>query len=110
MKKIFSKLTKSSIISSVALIAFAILLIVQSEATIMAVSYVIGGILIAIGVLAELQFIKNIKENPASMEIVYGIVCVILGIIVITNPQAIASVIPLVIGFIIIIRKSSHIK
>jgi len=110
MKKIFSKLTKSSIISSVALIAFAILLIVQSEATIMAVSYVIGGILIAIGVLAELQFIKNIKENPASMEIVYGIVCVILGIIVITNPQEIASVIPLVIGFIIIINSVAKLS
>jgi len=110
MRSILSKFTKSSIISSIALIAFAILLIVQSEATIMAVSYVIGGILIAIGVLAELKFIRNVKENPTSMEIIYGAVCVILGVIVITNPQAIASVIPFVIGFIVIINSVAKLS
>lgn len=110
MKNILSKFTKSSIISSIALIGLAIMLIVQSEATIIGISYVIGGILVAIGVLAELQYIKNIRENVADLDVVYGIVCVILGILVITNPKAIASVIPLVIGFIIVVNSAIKLQ
>ena len=107
MKEIISKFTKSSIISSFALIALAILLIVQSEATIITISYIIGGVLIAIGVMAELNYLKNIKEKIADLDIVYGIVCVILGVLVITNPTAIAGVIPFVIGFIIIVNSAT---
>lgn len=106
MRNIVSKFTKSSIISSVALIALAILLIVQSEATIIVISYVLGGILVAIGVIAEIQYIKNIKEQIADLDVVYGIVCVILGVLVITNPKAIAGIIPFVIGFIIIVNSA----
>ena len=110
MRDIISKFTKSSIISSFALIALAILLIVQSEATIIAISYVIGGVLIAIGVLAEINYMKNIKEKIADLDIVYGIVCVILGVLVITNPKAIAGVIPFVIGFIIIVNSAIKLQ
>lgn len=110
MKEIISKFTKSSIISSFALVALAILLIVQSEATIIAISYVIGGVLVAIGVLAEINYIKHIKEKIADLDIVYGIVCVILGVLIITNPKAIAGVIPFVIGFIIIVNSAIKLQ
>ena len=110
MRDIISRFTKSSIISSFALIALAILLIVQSEATIITISYIIGGVLIAIGVLAEINYMKNIKEKIADLDIVYGIVCVILGVLVITNPKAIAGVIPFVIGFIIIVNSAIKLQ
>ena len=110
MKQIISRFTKSSIISSLALIALAILLIVQSEATIIAISYVIGGVLVAVGVLAEINYIKNAKDKIADLDIVYGVACIILGILVITNPKAIAGVIPFVIGFIIIINSAIKLQ
>ena len=110
MKQIISRFTKSSMISSLALIALAILLIVQSEATIIAISYVIGGVLVAVGVLAEINYIKNAKEKIADLDIVYGVACIILGILVITNPKAIAGVIPFVIGFIIIINSAIKLQ
>ena len=110
MKEIITKFTKSSIISSLFLVALAILLIVQSEATIIAISYVIGGVLIAIGVLAEINYIKNIKEKIADLDVVYGIVCIILGVLIITNPKAIAGVIPFVIGFIIIVNSAIKLQ
>jgi len=110
MKEIITRFTKSSIISSFALIALAILLIVQSEATIIAISYVIGGLLVALGVLAEINYIKNVKEKIADLDIVYGIVCVILGVLIITNPKAIAGVIPFVIGFIIIVNSAIKLQ
>ena len=104
MKKIISGMIRSSIICSIALVALGILLIFKSELTIMTISYVIGGCLIAIGVLAELKYLKeNSKDvTKGDIDIIYGIVSIILGVIVIKNPEAIASIIPLVIGIIII--------
>ena len=111
MSSIINKLFKSSIISSIALIAFGILLILQSEATIITISYVIGGLLIALGVIAGLSFFKNIKERSKNdLDIVYGIVCVILGVIVIQNPEAIASIIPFVLGLVIIINSATKLQ
>ena len=87
-------------------------MIFQSEATIVTISYVIGGILIAAGVLAIIRFIKNSKEqaNTFNLDILYGLVTVILGIIVITNPHAIASILPIVLGIAIIISSSSKLQ
>lgn len=110
MKEIITKFTKSSIISSLALIVLAILLIVQSDATIIGISYIIGAVLVAIGALAEINYVKNIKEKSTGLDIVYGIVCVILGVLVIKNPKAIASIIPLVVGFIIVINSAIKLQ
>ncbi len=110
MKSIISKFTKSSIISSFALVALAVLLITDSEATITGISYIIGAVLIAIGALAEINYLKNIKEKIADLDIIYGIVCVILGVLVITNPLAIEGVIPFIIGFIIIVNSTIKLQ
>ena len=111
MFKLISKIMKLSIISSLVLIAFGVLLIVQSEATVLAISYIIGALLIAVGVIAGINYVKNIKEETRNeLEIIYTLVCVILGIIVINNPEAIASIIPLVIGVIIVINSATKLE
>lgn len=111
MNSIINKIFKSSIISSIALIAFGILLILQSEATIITISYVIGGLLIALGVIAGISFFKNIKDRSKNdLDIVYGIVCIILGVLVIQNPEAIASIIPFVLGLVIIINSATKLQ
>lgn len=111
MRSIVSKMCKSSIVGSIGLIILGLLLVFQSEATIISISYIIGGILIAIGFLALLRFIKNTKdEEKNDLDIVYGLVTIILGIIVISNPAAIASIIPFVIGFIIIINSANKLQ
>lgn len=111
MSSIVSKFIKSSIISSIALVAFGILLIFQSEATIITISYIIGAILIALGVIAIIRFLKHIKDVYRSdLDIVYGIVCIILGIVVVKNPEAIASVIPFVLGLVIIVNSATKLQ
>ena len=112
MKSLIPSFIKGSIISSTLLIALGILLIVKSEATITTISYVIGGVLIAIGVLAEIGYLKENQNNltKTDMDIIYGIVCIILGIIVIKNPEAIASIIPLVIGVIIVVNSAVKLQ
>lgn len=112
MEKFMKKFLRSSIITSIILIILGLLLIYKSENTIMTISYVIGGVLIAIGVLALIRYIKN-GESPAlrnELDIVYGIVTVIFGIIIIKNYQVIASIIPAVIGVAIIISSAGKLN
>lgn len=110
MESIMTKLLKASVWSSIALIVLGFLLIFYSEVTIISISYVIGGILIAIGVFALLKYISNInKDIKNEIDIVYGIGTIILGIIVISNPKAIASIIPFVLGVLIVINSTAKI-
>ncbi len=111
MSNLVSKIIKSSIWSSIALVILGILLFFFSELTIISISYVIGGILVAIGVIALLKYINNInKEAKNELDLVYGLVTIILGIIVISNPKAIASIIPFILGIIIVISSASKIE
>ena len=109
MKSLINSFFRSSIISSISLIAFGALLIVQSEATIITISYIIGAILIALGVIAGLRFFKS-KDTKNDLDIIYGVVCIILVIVVIKNPEAIASIIPFIIGFVIIVNSATKLQ
>ena len=111
MEKLMKKFFRSSIITSVVLLVLGLLLFFQSEATIVVISYVIGGILVALGVLAIIKFIQGTnKEGKNELEIVYGVVTVILGILIIKNPEAIASVIPLILGVAIVISSATKLQ
>ena len=109
MNKMINVFVKSTIITSLFLLALGILLIVKSEATIMMVSYVIGAVLIALGVLAVINFLKS-KSELYHLDIVYGIVTIILGVLVIENPKVIGSIIPFVVGVGILINSGTKLK
>ena len=88
-----------------------LLLIFQSEITIVSLSYIIGALLVGLGALGILNYTKN-KENSEKkeMDLVYGTVCIVLGLVVIGNPQGIASLIPFVIGLVIIISSATKLQ
>ena len=112
MEKFMKKFLRSSIITSTVLILLGFLLIFQSETTIMMISYVIGGVLVAIGVLALIRYVRA-GESPTlrnELDIVYGTVTIIFGIIIIKNYQMIASIIPAVIGIAIIISSAGKLN
>lgn len=111
MEKLMEKFFRSSLITSLFLVALGFLLIFQSNAVIYSISYVIGGILIALGALAVIKFIQGTNnEQKRELDIVYGIVSVILGIIVINNPKAIASIIPIILGIAIVINSATKLQ
>ena len=111
MEKLMKKFFRSSLITSIILVSLGLLLIFQSEMTIMTISYVIGGILVAVGVLAMIKFVQNTNNVAKSeLDIVYGIVSIILGVIVIRNPKAIASIIPAILGISIIISSATKLQ
>lgn len=103
---------KSSMFTSILLFFLGLLLIFQSEATIATISYIIGAILIAAGSFALIRYVSiNTKGlNATDLDILYGIVSVVLGILIITNPHAIANIIPIILGIAIIISSASKIQ
>ena len=111
MEKLMSRFYKSSIISSVILLILGILLVAQSEVTILGITYIIGAVLIVLGVFAIIKFIRNTNNYDSdSLDIIYGVVTIILGIIVIYNPKVIASIIPIIIGIGIVINSATKLQ
>ncbi len=111
MEKVLKAFYKSSIITSLILLTLGILLIFESEATILSISYIIGGCLIAAGLTAIINFFRTkIKDSFTELNIVYGIVTSIAGILIIKNPHVIGSFIPIVIGVGIIINSAMKLQ
>ena len=111
MSNFMSKFLKSSLLSSIGLAILGALLFFQSELTIVSIAYIIGAILIAIGTLALLKFFNNYNtESKNELDVVYGTVTIILGVIVINNPKGVASVIPFVLGILIVITSATKLQ
>lgn len=103
---------KSSIVTSVLLAALGVLLIFESEVTIATISYIVGAVLVAAGTFAFLRYLKTNQKGieMSELDILYGIVTIIIGVLVIKNPHVIASIIPLILGIAIVISSASKLQ
>ena len=100
-----------SLISSGVILVLGLLLFFKSSVTLMGISYIFGGLIIAIGVLAIIRFISNDHSDISNqLNIIYGIICIISGIFFIEKPEIIGSIIPVVMGIGIIISSSLKIQ
>lgn len=109
MEIFITKKYKSSIVSSIILILLGTMLFFESEKTIITISYVIGSIIIALGALAFINYFRE-ETTTKGLGIAYGIISVILGILIISNPIAIASIIPIFIGIGIILNSAVKLQ
>ena len=110
MKVEIKKILWPSIISSFIMFILGLLLFFKSAATLMSISYVIGGILIACGVLAILRFVTQNTDVFNQLNIIYGIVCILGGIFFIKEPEIIGSLMPVFLGITIIVSSSLKIQ
>ena len=107
MQKLMKSFYKSSLLTSGILLLIGLLLLFKSTDTIIALSYIIGCVLMVLGIVAIINFFIESSINAFNdLNIVYGIVTIILGTLIITNPTAIATFIPFVVGLIILISSS----
>ena len=111
MKVEIKKIILPSVISSVLLLILGLFLFFKSGATLIAISYFIGAILLAIGIIAIVRFIRNSNKDIFNqLNIVYGVISIIAGLFLITIPEAIGSAIPIVVGIIVIISSSMKVQ
>lgn len=98
------KYIKTTILSSILLLILGSLLIFKSAETLMVISYIIGGVLAMLGTIAIIRYIKNNKTViDNELDIIYGLVTIAFGLIIISNPKYIGSILPFVLGLIIFI-------
>ena len=111
MKVEIKKVIWPSLLSSIFLLLLGILLFFKSSATLMGISYLVGGVLIALEVIAIINFLRNsTKDIFVELNIVYGIVSIVAGLFLVTVPEFIGSIIPIVVGITIIISSSFKVQ
>ena len=111
MKIEIKKVIWPSLISSIFLLFLGLLLFFKSSETLVGISYLVGGVLIALGVIAIINFLRNnTKDIFVKLNIVYGIVSIVAGIFLVTVPEFIGSIIPVVVGIAVIISSSFKVQ
>lgn len=111
MKIEVKKIIWPSLISSMFLLLLGLLLFFKSSATLMAISYLVGGVLIALGIIAIINFLRNTtKDIFNQLNIVYGVVSIVAGSFLVTVPSFIGSIIPFIIGITVIISSSFKVQ
>ena len=107
MERIMKSLVRSSYITSSILILLGTVLVLKSEETLKVISYLVGGALITLGIVAFIKFFKNSEKNvPDNFDIIYGIVTIVFGIFIIFNDKLVASIIPFILGAWILFKSA----
>lgn len=105
LKKKFNQMVRSSLITSTLLIIIGILLIAKPEEILSLISIIIGIGLVIIGIFGVINYIRDFKDDePFSLDIIYGVICLIVGSILITNTKIVGSILPIVLGVWMVIN------
>jgi len=109
LKKDFNKVFTTSIFTSVVFIALGVFLLVRPDTIIRIISNIIGIIILLLGAFSLGKYF-SIKEKKVDYNLIYGTICMIIGLVIILNPNALATLIPFVLGFWIIINSIVKIQ
>lgn len=100
MKEIFSRFYKVSMVSSIIFLIFGLLLYLSPEGIITIVSSVIGIFLVIVGIYSLIMYFKDRIYFQGNL--ISGILALIAGILLITNTNIIATIVPIIIGICMI--------
>jgi len=106
MEHFKSLLKKSGWVSIVESLIFAILgviLIWKPEGIMAIISYIIGSIFIAVGVVKILNYVQANKNSDLfNYELLYGVMTAIIGIVMIIHADVLSTIIGIIIGMWIV--------
>ena len=101
----FKKIFRASIITSILLFLFGLVLIFNSEECIKSISIIIGLILIIIGILPVTSYFRYRKEETISeISLISGIFSIVCGLMFLFNEEMLLILIPVFIGVWMIIN------
>ena len=109
MKDMIKKMFTLSIFSSILFIVIGLLLFFKPGDTLKTISYVIGGLILVFGIFGVARFAKAEKKG-FNFDLIYAILSFLAGLIIIFNPEALASIIPIILGVWIVINSAIKIQ
>ena len=99
MKNFLKKTGWTDVLVSIVFALIGIFMIIKTDSATQIISYVIGGIIIAIGVIRIIEyFISKGNCDFYNYDFVYGIIAIIIGIVTITCNNLIESMFRIMIG------------
>lgn len=112
MNDTYKKILYTSVITGVIFFCFGLFLFLKPETTINTISYCLGGILIVIGFITFLKYILNNDTvvKKFDIDLIYGIVGIVAGLVLILNPSVIATIIPFILGMWIVINSAIKLQ
>lgn len=110
MRKKFNKLMNISLGSSIVFIFIGFILLFYTKMSLDLIAYLIAGMLILNGVLNIIDDYKQFKIFYFFDGFTSGLLSIILGIIIITNPNYIAILIPILVGLWFIINSTFKLR
>ena len=103
MEQFLKKIGWTSIITSLTFTVLGIIIVYNPNTTFQIISYVLGAILIAYGVLKVIEYFKvKGSYDLYNYELVYGIIACLLGIVVIVCSGMIEALLRILIGIWIV--------
>lgn len=85
-------------------IALGVILIIWPAATMRTICYILAGLLIAAGVGSLVSYLRNdISGIIYRYDLVVGLSCILGGVLIIVKVDALTSLIPVVLGFLVTI-------
>lgn len=109
MKEMLKKMFTLSIFSSILFIVIGLLLFFKPGDTLKTISYIIGGLILVFGIFGVARFTKSEKKG-LNFDLIYAILSFVAGLIIIFNPEALASIIPIILGIWIVINSAIKIQ
>ena len=101
LKRIF----RASVIASILLFGFGLILILNSEGFIKSISTIIGIILLIIGVLPVVDFFRYRRDDAVTgISLISGIFSIVCGLMFLLNENMLMILIPVLIGVWMIIN------
>lgn len=105
MEKYLKKLSQISIVTSIVFIVVGIFLIVKPETTLSLISYILGLVILVNGIMNLIRYFSNReKGNLYDFGFISGIMSVVIAVIFISQPNVVASIIPLILGVWILVN------
>jgi len=103
MEQFLKKMGLTSIITSLGFAILGIVIAYNPNTTFQIISYVLGGILIAYGVIKILEYLKMKDTNSLySGELSFGVIAVLFGIVIVVCSEMIEALIRILIGIWIV--------
>lgn len=111
MKSLMETIRRSWMLSVLLTIALGIVLIVYPDTTGKVLCYLVGGVLLLHGILNLVRFFtRDERRFFLRYELVVGIVLCAAGVFMLTRPEIVAMLIPMILGFYIIIDGAVNMR
>ena len=98
---------KYDLASSIVLLILGILLLIVPGGIVTTIIRVFGFVILGLGILS---IVNSVKCKSQEIELVYGILIAILGLVFISNPYVIAGIIPFILGVWIIVKSAFKLQ